>query len=222
MRPPHMSSVKRQSKFNGVRARRGGSYHHGDLRRALLDATLTLVSLKGPEGFTLRAAAKLAQVSDAAPYHHFADKEALLACVAEEGFRKLHDELAQAGKSVSDVQERARVLGVAYVLFAAKNPSHFRVMVTRPLAQHVKHPDLGKTATVAFELVRDALITAVGEHELKRLPAEQLIYGSWALVHGLAFLAIDGHLGPIGNDERRLSDFVRAILAAQGVDKSCA
>jgi AcrR family transcriptional regulator len=211
-----MSKVKRQSKPNGARPRRGGSYHHGDLRRALLDATLALVASKGPEGFTLRAAAKLAHVSDAAPYHHFADKEALLASVAEEGFKKLHAELVESARSASDVQERARAMGVAYVLFAAKNPSHFRVMVTRPLAQHVKHAELGQTASAAFQLVRDALITAVGEHELKRVPAEQLIYGSWALVHGLAFLAIDGHLGPIGTDERRLSDFVQAILAAQG------
>jgi AcrR family transcriptional regulator len=211
-----MSKVKRQSKPSGAKPRRGGSYHHGDLRRALLDATLTLVSLKGPEGFTLRAAAKLAHVSDAAPYHHFADKEALLASVAEEGFKKLHAELVDAAGTARDGQERARAMGVAYVLFAAKNPSHFRVMVTRPLAQHVKHPELGETASAAFQLVRDALITAVGEHELKRLPAEQLIYGSWALVHGLAFLAIDGHLGPIGADERRLGELVHAILAAQG------
>ncbi|HEY6562254.1 MAG TPA: TetR/AcrR family transcriptional regulator [Polyangiaceae bacterium] len=219
-----MSSVKRPNKPPPkpppVRARRGGSYHHGDLRRALLDATLSLVSLKGPEGFTLRAAAKLAHVSDAAPYHHFADKDALLASVAEEGFRKLHAELDHAGGNVSDSQERARAMGVAYVLFAVNNPSHFRVMVTRTLAQHVKHPELAKTATDAFQFVRDALISAVGEHELQRLPAEQLIYGSWALVHGLAFLAIDGHLGFIGKDERRLSAFVHAILAAQGEAKS--
>lgn len=217
-----MSSTKRPSKSNGVRTRRAGSYHHGDLRRALLDATLELVSLKGPEGFTLRAAAKLAQVSDAAPYHHFADKEALLASVAEEGFKKLHADLASAGATSSDAQERARAMGVAYVLFAVKNPSHFRVMVTRTLAQHVKHPELGQTATTAFQLVRDALITAVGEHELQRRPAEQLIYGSWALVHGLAFLAIDGHLGAIGQDENRLGAFVHAILTAQGVDTSYA
>ncbi|HMJ14453.1 MAG TPA: TetR/AcrR family transcriptional regulator [Polyangiaceae bacterium] len=215
-----MPNIKRPSKANGVRPRRTG-YHHGDLRRALLEATLQLVATNGPEGFTLRAAAKLAQVSDAAPYHHFADKEALLASVAEEGFQKLHAELEQAGNGASDAEERARAMGVAYVLFAVNHPSHFRVMVTRPLAQQAKHVELAKTAAAAFNLVRDALISAVGERQLQRVPAEQLIYTSWALVHGLAFLAIDGHLGPIAQDSSRLGPFVHAILSAQGADKSC-
>jgi AcrR family transcriptional regulator len=213
-----MAKIKRTGTPAGARSRRSGSYHHGDLRRALLDATLELVALKGPEGFTLRAAAKLADVSDAAPYHHFADKEALLASVAEEGFRKLHAELLRAGSAAPGAEERARRMGSAYVLFAAQNPSHFRVMVSRTLAHHARHPELAEAATGAFQLVRDALLEAIGERELSRLPAEQLIYGSWALVHGLAFLAIDGLLGPIALDEARLLPFVQGILSLHAGD----
>jgi AcrR family transcriptional regulator len=209
LRMPRSKPLAKQS---AARTRRG-NYHHGDLRRALLDATLEFVALKGPEGFTLRAAAKLAHVSDAAPYHHFADKEALLASVAEEGFRKLQAELQKAGASASDARACARAMGVAYVLFATRNPSHFRVMVSRTLQHHARHPELARTAALAFQLVRDTLISSVGEPELARVPAEQLIYAAWALVHGLAFLAIDGHLGPIGSDEAKLGPFVYDILA---------
>jgi AcrR family transcriptional regulator len=210
-----MPRSKRTNKATPARASRGSSYHHGDLRRALLDATLELVALKGPEGFTLRAAAKLAQVSDAAPYHHFADKEALLASVAEEGFRNLYVDMQKAGAAAADAEERARAMGVAYVLFAANHPSHFRVMVSRTLAHHAKYPELARNAALAFQLVRDTLISAIGERELMHVPSEQLIYGSWALVHGLAFLAIDGHLAPIAADLMRLRDFVDGILHLQ-------
>lgn len=209
---PKSKQPGKLAKSAAATVRRSRSYHHGDLRRALLDATLELVSLKGPEGFTLRAAAKLAQVSDAAPYHHFADKEALLAAVAEEGFRKLHDELQHAGALTEDPQARARAMGVAYVLFATRNPSHFRVMVSRTFAHHAKHAELARTAALAFQLVRDTLMSAVDKRALSRVPPEQIIYGSWALVHGLAFLAIDGHLGPLGSDEARLGPFVQSIL----------
>jgi AcrR family transcriptional regulator len=194
-------------------ARRSGSYHHGDLRRALLDATLELVGQKGPEGFTLRAAAKLAGVSDAAPYHHFTDKEALLAAVAEEGYGELYIALESAARGhAQSPRDRARGLGVAYVLFAASHPSHFRVMVSRSLQQHARLPGLALAAGQAFQLVRDALLDAVGAEQAAELPSEQVIFGAWGLVHGLAFLAIDGHLGAIGEDPERLRELVDGVL----------
>src|SRR5215813_10430287 len=85
-RRPHSEAVSRTA------------YHHGDLRRALLDATLRLVEEHGPQGFTLRAAARAAGVSPGAPYHHFADKDALLAAVAEEGFELFGDALRDAAQ----------------------------------------------------------------------------------------------------------------------------
>jgi AcrR family transcriptional regulator len=196
-------------------ARRSGqNYHHGDLRRALLDATLELVAEKGPEGFTLRAAAKLAGVSDAAPYHHFEDKEALLAAVAEEGFRELHAELERAAAAhPASPRERARAMGVAYVLFAATRPSHFRVMVSRTIAQHARFASLAQSATTAFQLVRDTLMSSLRSEELARAPADQLVYGAWALVHGLAFLAIDGLLGPASRQPESLRALVDGVLS---------
>ncbi len=189
-------------------------YHHGDLRRALLDATLRLVADKGPEGFTLRAAAKLAGVSDSAPYHHFADKHALLAAVALEGFGLLYADLERASRPDGSARERARALGVAYVLFAARHPSHFRVMVSRGV-QQTDNLELAQAGLAAFQLVRDSLFSALDDRELQ-LPGEQVIYGAWGLVHGLAFLAIDGYLGGLATDPERLEALVDGVLGLFG------
>lgn len=108
--------------------RRRESYHHGDLKRALTSAALSLVAEKGPKGFTLTEAARRAGVSAAAPYRHFADKAELLASVAEQGFRELHAELAAAADRVSDPKERVTELGRAYVRWAIAHPDHYQVM----------------------------------------------------------------------------------------------
>src|SRR3972149_3564682 len=96
--------------------RRRGSYHHGNLRRALLDAALELVETQGAEALTLRAAARRAGVSPAAPYRHFADKRTLLAAVAEEGFRALTEAMRQATAAHgAQPPGRFRALGVSYI-----------------------------------------------------------------------------------------------------------
>src|SRR5688500_20128614 len=105
----------RGSKSAVARPARKESYHHGDLRRALLDATLQLVERLGPQGFTLRAAAREAGVTPGATYHHFEDKDALIAAVAEEGFELLHGQLeAAAERRAASPRERSHNVGVAY------------------------------------------------------------------------------------------------------------
>jgi AcrR family transcriptional regulator len=92
-------------------------YHHGDLRRALIDAARRLLEAEGPSALSLRAVAREAGVSPAAPYHHFKDKAELLEAVAQEGWAKLDERLGRA-KSVAPSQDAMTALGVAYVLFA--------------------------------------------------------------------------------------------------------
>src|SRR5712692_6190825 len=94
-------------------------YHHGDLPRALLDAALRIVEMQGTAALTLRAAARLAGVSQAAPYRHFANKEAILAAVAEDGFRSLMAAMRHAVGAVGDSPlARLRAVGLGYVTFA--------------------------------------------------------------------------------------------------------
>src|SRR5215472_4554343 len=120
---------------------RRDSYHHGDLKRALTSAALSLVAEKGPKGFTLTEAARRAGVSAAAPYRHFTDKAELLATVAEQGFRDLHADLVAAGKGAPEPKARVIDLGRAYVRWAVAHPDHYRVMFGAEISKG-DHPGL--------------------------------------------------------------------------------
>src|SRR5262245_19114428 len=103
------------------------SYHHGDLRRALLDATVRLAGKHGASGVTLREAARLAGVSQTAPYRHFADKTAMLAAASEEGFVRLAEWVAPAVE-IEDPARRIAALCTRYVEFAVEHTDWFRLM----------------------------------------------------------------------------------------------
>lgn len=172
------------------------AYHHGDLRPALVDAALTLIQRQGLDALTMRAVARKAKVSHMAAYHHFADKAALVAAVAEEGFRALRREMIERIARVPDnPRARLRESGIAYVVFAVKNPNLFRVMFGPLTADASRHPGLGEAASAAF----DELLGLVrGSQESKSTDdaTRQIGVTAWALVHGLAMLCIDGQLGP--------------------------
>jgi AcrR family transcriptional regulator len=106
----------------------GRPYHHGDLRRALVEAGRRLLEREGSAGLSLRAVAREAGVSAAAPYHHFKDRAALLYAVAHEGTVALHDAMRAAFDSSEPGQERIVAVGVAYVGFALANPVLYRLM----------------------------------------------------------------------------------------------
>jgi AcrR family transcriptional regulator len=174
------------------RARR--SYHHGDLRRALVAAATELLASQGPHGVTLREAARRAGVSQAAPYRHFASKEALLAAVAEESFAALARALAEARDAGGrDAAGRLRRLAAAYVEFAAAHPSTYRLMWS-PVPSGAAFPGLraraGEAASVLFEVVQTLASPAESRAEVVR-PLALVV---WAQLHGLAGLIIDQQL----------------------------
>ncbi len=111
------------------------TYHHGDLRRTLIDAALRAVERRGPDAVTLRGVARDAGVSQAAPYNHFADKDALLAAVAAEAFQRFAAALDRAGAAASSPRARAAALGRAYVGFAHAHAALFRLMFGPALAK---------------------------------------------------------------------------------------
>jgi AcrR family transcriptional regulator len=189
-------------------------YHHGDLRQALLDATLRLVEEHGPQGFTLRAAARAAGVTAGAPYHHFKDKEALLAAVASEGFDLFRVALtAAAERPAPSPRERMRNVGVAYVLFAVEHPTRFRVMLGYGVQSRMRNKAFAAAAVSTYEFVRGVLIEGLesGSSEPVR---DAEVLGWWSVVHGLAFLAIDGHLGNARTSPERAEIVVRSVITA--------
>jgi AcrR family transcriptional regulator len=187
--------------------RKGAGYHHGDLRRALVEATIRLVDARGTEGFTLRAAAQLAGVSDGAPYHHFEDKDALLASVAEESFQFLLDEMAAAAeKQRGNVRKKSLAMGVAYVLFAARHPARFRLMFGPLVHDRRRFPDLAAAAQRTNETIQAAFAEGLTEAGAmrNRSASRPLLLSAWSLVHGLSVLAVEGYLGEESSNIRRL------------------
>ncbi|MFA5948907.1 MAG: TetR/AcrR family transcriptional regulator [Hyphomicrobium sp.] len=176
-------------------ARRG--YHHGNLREALIEAALTLISEKGPGGFTFAEAARAAGVSPAAPYRHFRDRDALIADVARRGFEAFAATLGAAwGSDAPNPRAAIDRLGAAYLAFARREPAYFSAMFESGLSL-ADYPDLRAEGDKAFAVLRDACEALVAtlpptipkEH---RPPPMMMALHIWSLSHGIAALFARG------------------------------
>lgn len=191
-------------------------YHHGDLRRALIDAALDLISGEGVRALSLREVARRAGVSHAAPYRHFADKEALLAAVAEEGFRALQaamlDRMQRAG---GDPLQRLQASGIGYVLFAVQHAAHFRVMFGTARSEQPPSATLAEAGSAAFAVLTEALEAGQQAGVVRPDPVRDLALTAWSLVHGLAMLLVSGQLqdrSPSDAEVERLARMVTENL----------
>lgn len=163
------------------------AYHHGDLRKALLDAAEDLLAQRPGEALTLREVARLAGVSHAAPYHHFDSREALLAAVAERGFAQLGETMARVTEA-GDAEEKLLALSDNYVGFALARPTLFRLMFSPLLNQKQKYPNMQKSSEASF----NAMVSAAADFAPHNALGLSLF--GWGLLHGIANLAIDGIL----------------------------
>jgi AcrR family transcriptional regulator len=176
-------------------------YHHGNLRRALLDEALATIRAEGVDGLTLREIGARLGVSRTALYRHFADKRALLAAVATEGFRTLRQQLVKAWDDGGRSPAAFDAMGVTYVHFAVANPSHYRVMFGGSLDPKSCDPELAAEASGAFQALVDAVTTLQRRSALRRDDTLKMATFVWSVVHGVAMLAIDGQLRePMGVD----------------------
>jgi AcrR family transcriptional regulator len=189
------------------------SYHHGNLKEALLQASLDLIGQVGPAAFTLREVARRAGVSHNAPYRHFRSKEELLAALAAEGFDRLALAMTKAAESVPTALERLRASGRGYVEFALRYPQHFTVMFEVPWKFEL-YPQTQAAGARAFGTL---LRYVEGCQEQGVLPAgdpNSFALLAWSMVHGVAKLAIGGRLPLAGTaDVLRFTDAATAALA---------
>jgi AcrR family transcriptional regulator len=173
-------------------------YHHGDLRNALLEAAERLVRERGAERVSLRGIARAAGVSHAAPYHHFVDLEDLLAAVAASGFIRLRNMMLERAVAATDANALGRLqeAGVAYVSFAAANSELYRLMFSARLRDSRDHPELTRASVAAYEALGKLLARMAEGEDTAMSDAGwgEAAQASWALVHGLAMLLIDGRL----------------------------
>jgi AcrR family transcriptional regulator len=185
----------------------------GDLAAELLKAAAALVAQRGPQRFSLREVARRAGVSEAAPYWHFASKEALLAGVAEQGFTALATLMADVRRRVKHPRRQLQELGVAYVQFALAHPSHLRVMFGPEIHDKSAHPSLKLAADRAFGLLVSTISEGQRTGHVRDGDPEELAVSAWALVHGLSALIVDGQL------RRRVRNDGQARMLATRVTK---
>ncbi len=200
------------------RKKRAGQYHHGDLRRALIDQALRTIDRLGVEGLTLRGVGDALGVSRTALYRHFSDKQALVAAVAREGFRTLRLALVDAWERKGRGRAGFEAMGEAYLQFAVAHPAHYRVMFGRFVESGARDPELIEEAKAAFQALVDALVEQQRDGQVRADDPLMLARFVWSVTHGVAMLVIDGQLresdesGTVLN--RYAAERIRAAIAA--------
>jgi AcrR family transcriptional regulator len=167
------------------------AYHHGSLRETLVEKAVELLRKEGFEALTLRGVARAAEVSQAAPYRHFADRRALLGAVAENGFARLGQEMMAA---VQEGQGRAGFKGfaVAYVKFAMANPAQYRLMFGPEVANHSDLPSLQQASHGVLGFVAEGVRRLQGAGLVREGDPWSMAVGLWATLHGLVMIYLDG------------------------------
>jgi AcrR family transcriptional regulator len=187
------------------------------VKRALVDAALALVREGGPGSFSLRAAARRVGVSQTAPYRHFRNREALLAFVAEEGFRALGARFDEAARAAgSDPFERYRAVGLAFFDFAVEDPARFRLMYGEEAARKERYPSLAREWWAVYGRTAAAVEACQAAGQLPPGDASAICLQGWALAHGLAALVLNGQAPGAPKGRRRLREFaIRTLFAVQ-------
>jgi AcrR family transcriptional regulator len=195
-------------------ARRLRPYHHGTLRPALVAEAVRLLAEGNPAALSLRELARRLGVSPAAPYRHFADKDALLAAVAQEGFEHLAAELdgAAAAHPHEPLRQLADV-GWAYVRFALHQPQYFQVMFGRAATPQANYPELLAAGQSAFGILQRVIEGGQGAGRVVPGDVRELAVAAWAQVHGLATLLLARQL-PLDYDTES-EPLVRRCLQIQ-------
>src|SRR5688572_28699178 len=174
--------------------KRADRYHHGDLSRSLLQEALRTIQKDGVSALTMRGVGAKLGVSRTALYRHFADKSALLAAVATEGFRTLRLQTQEAWDTHGGGQAGLEAMGETYVKFAVAHPSHYRVMFGGHVRDATPESDLAREGAGAFQVLVSAIISQQKHGVVRPDNPLELAQYIWATVHGIAMLAIDGQL----------------------------
>lgn len=190
------------------------AYHHRDARAALTRAASELLESEGAASLSLRAIADRAGLSHQAPYNHFRDKQAMLAALAEIGFKRLSATLTTAAADKPGRLALAAA-GEAYIDFAQDHPAMFRLMFSRELIDVSRHPDAAAASDEAY-----AILTRIVQQLCAPAQTETVSLAAWSIVHGYATLCNETGLEPPGRAELRAWQFARLISETAAADHS--
>jgi AcrR family transcriptional regulator len=193
-----------------------GSYHHGDLPRCLIEAGKQELAEKGIHGLSLREVAKAAGVSHTAIYRHFNDKADLLAAISQNGFEELTAAAVKAaGQCGQDLQKQFIAAAVQYVLFAIRHPQTAQLMFGGVIEMKNAPKPLKQASHAAFDLMTGIIEKGKSAGLLKPLATLDMAVATWAGIHGLAMLIVDGYLTRLAGTEKKieqLSEMVCRVL----------
>jgi AcrR family transcriptional regulator len=218
MRPAAKSSAAKTAaakpRRRVSRAPAAKPYHHGDLRRVLIDAALQLVGESGAEAVSVREAARRAGVSPGAPFRHFPSRDALMQAVAEEAQRRFRAEIeaARATAAPGDPLGRFRCLGLAYLRWAMRNPTHFEIISSRRFFDHDRAVAISRDNDELIGLTERTLGEAFAAGQLRSADLKRVQIAGRALVYGFARMNIDGHFPRWGVAGPEAEQTAEAIL----------
>jgi AcrR family transcriptional regulator len=192
-------------------------YHHGDLRRSLIQAGRELLAERGVDALTLREVARRARVSQAAPYHHFTSKAELVGAIAQHGFEDFAGALrAGAETEGASALQRLTGMGLAYVRFAVANPELFRLLFRPELrggtGEGAAAAAMEQAGSAAYQVFLDAVRATVEEGSVQG-SVEDVAVAALSAVHGLSTLLVDG---PVDLRQRPPDRLARVVIAALG------
>jgi AcrR family transcriptional regulator len=196
------------------------SYHHGNLRQALLAKALTSLRKGGVERLSLRELARSLGVSQAAPYRHFPDKESLLAELATQGFRELARDMRASMQGDDRAPAALQAAGLGYIHFAIRHPEQYRLMFGNWRIEKGRYSSFDEAAADAFGVLLTVIQRGVDSGNYRDEPVMALALAAWSIVHGFASLAIDGQLAVVGTaEEASLAEQVTRLLRV-GIERS--
>jgi AcrR family transcriptional regulator len=171
------------------------TYHHGDLKNALIQAGVEILAEDGVSGLSLRKVALKAGVSHSAPYAHFVDKQALIAAISTEGFRQLYERVSGVTEKYKSQPAKQLIeVAWAYVQFAMDDPDRFKVMFSAVLEKEKEYPEFVTESQRNFQLVKMIVEANQASGALRSGPSELAALSAWGIVHGFVMLLLEGQI----------------------------
>ncbi|MBN1875533.1 MAG: TetR/AcrR family transcriptional regulator [Anaerolineae bacterium] len=183
------------------------SYHHGDLKNALIQAGIEILAEKGVHALSLRRVARRAGVSHTAPYAHFADKQSLVAAISTEGYKKLYNRVYAAVQlHQDDPLQQLIEASWAYIEFALKDPAHFKITLSGVVEQEKSYPEYVEITKQNFRLVVTIVETCQRAGILRAAPPDLMAITVWSQVHGFISLVLEGQISHVLLESRSLKE----------------
>jgi AcrR family transcriptional regulator len=189
------------------------TYHHGDLKNALIRAGVEILGREGIGGLSLRKVAKQAGVSHAAPYAHFADKQALIAAISTESFKQLYSQIGAVKQTYQTNPETLLIeVAWAYVQFALNEPDRFKLMFSSVLEKEKDYPDFVEISQKNFRQLVEIVEICQQAEVVKQGASDLIALSLWGTVHGFVSLLLEGQISHTVLEKASLKDILIFII----------